>query len=207
MLVFIPTVPRRFLLTKIQLIVCLYLWWVSETGLLLAAGRCRDAALGTRSCLWWFVLFTGLCCSHTYCNPALGNLQTQSPTVGSDQSRVSFATQLHLLANSDLQMAIAQFKTWDDSNNHWWIWDTEHQLQVWPSRCLSHALRISCSKPLSCYLKNIMRNLSTLTSSHSTEEKWLKWQLFGNTLKVQAGFAIVTASLRDHSLSVKVTTN
>jgi len=52
-----------------------------------------------------------------------------------------------------------------------------------------------------------MCNLSTLTSSQIAEEKWLKWQLFGNMLKVQAGFALVTASLRDHSQSVKVMTN
>ncbi len=58
--------------SRCPVIVCLYLWCGSETGLLLAAGWCRDAALGTRSCLRWVLLLTELCRWHAYCNPALG---------------------------------------------------------------------------------------------------------------------------------------
>lgn len=44
--------------------------------------------------------------THTVIQPWV-SLQTQSPTVGSDQQQISFATQLYVLANPDLQMATA----------------------------------------------------------------------------------------------------
>ncbi len=48
--------------------------------------------------------------THTVIQPWVSR-QTQTPTVGWDRPRVSFATQLYLLANPDLEMAIARFKT------------------------------------------------------------------------------------------------
>ncbi len=98
--------------SRCPVIVCLYLWCGSETGLLLAAGWCRDAALGTRSCLRWVLLLTELCRWHAYCNPALGKPANSNSHSGLRQTDgVSFATQLYLLANPDLEMAIARFKT------------------------------------------------------------------------------------------------
>lgn len=128
--------------------VCLYLWCGSETGLLLAAGRCRDAALGMRSCLRWVLLLTGLCCWHACCNPALGKPTNShsglSPTTGQfchatlpfGQSRTPNGHSMTL----DL---------WDDSISHQRIWDTEAQLQAWPFRHwewdVYHTQRASCS--------------------------------------------------------------
>lgn len=140
----------------------------------------RSAALGIHSHLPWFLLLTGFCCWHAHCNPAQGKANctnSKSPTTTGqfccvvppvDQSRSPNTSDLRLVG---------------------WIHPSPVDLRHWASAAdltfqtsgmgrPSHAHWAFCSKTFSCCLKNIMRNLSTLTPSHNAEKKWLKWQLF-----------------------------
>lgn len=166
------------------------------------------------------LLFTESCHVHGRRNLALSK-PADSISHRKALGSVSFATQPYLCCVA--AWAAKWQDLWEDSINHRRISDAEPQLQAWPQasiqtsepftcaavrrRDVHHTQQSFCSKTLSCSLKNIICNLSILTSSHSTEEKWLIWQLSGHQLKVEAGLEIVTVSLRDHSLSVKVMTN
>lgn len=132
---YIPFLFFSRLSSRWPVFVCLYLWCGSETGLLLATGRYRDAALGTRSCLRWVLLLAGLCLWHAYCNPALGKPTNSISHSGLRPTTDQFCHATLRFGQSrppnghsmtlDLQ---------DDSISHQRIWDTESQLQAWPSR-------------------------------------------------------------------------
>ncbi len=198
--------------SRCAVIVCLYLWCGSETGLLLAAGRCRDAALGTRSCLRWVLLLTDCVVdTHTVIQPWVSQ-QTQTPTVGWDRPRVSFAIQLYLLANPDLQMAIARFKTCGTIPS---ITDGSETLSlscrldlpdIENGMCITHTASLLLQDIIMLSLKHYVQYVHP----DLKPQRWgevAQMAAVWDTLKVQAGFAIVMASLRDHSLSVKVMTN
>lgn len=149
--------------------------------------------------------------THTVIQPWVSR-QTQTPTVGWDRPRVSFATQLYLLANPDLQMAIARFKTCGTIPS---ITDGSETLSlscrlelpdIENGMCITHTASLLLQDIIMLSLKHYVQYVHP----DLKPQRWgevAQMAAVWDTLKVQAGFAIVTASLRDHSLSVKVMTN